>query len=75
MAKRSLGNIIVGEKSFKKGEIYPDSAITEEIDSTNFEDVSDDALIENQEIAGSEEEAEETPKKKRSKKVAGEELE
>lgn len=44
MAKRALYNLNVGDKSFSKGVVYADDVVTEDIDASNFEDVSDEAI-------------------------------
>jgi hypothetical protein len=79
MAYKAKVNLTVtskdGEiKTFEKGVVYPDSAITKEIDESNFVEVSDAALEEQKDTEDAGDEGEAKPKK-RSKKVAGEELE
>ena len=83
MAKKAKVNLTVnsaehGQLSFEKGKVYPDSAITKEIDASNFETVSDAALDEevNDEENTADGEGEgETKKTRRTKKTPGEDLE
>ena len=44
MAKKALANLTVGDKHFTRGHVYHDDVVTEEIDISNFETVSDAAL-------------------------------
>lgn len=45
MAKKALINFTTGDKTFEKGHVYADEIVTSEIDTSNFEDVADEAIV------------------------------